>query len=57
MAQKSRVKSSMLRDRWDEAIHFQERETFEAFLALPAPQRKIVREVILAFAKAFSSEK
>ena len=45
------------RDRWDEAIHFQERETFEAFLALPAPQRKIVREVILAFAKAFSCEK
>lgn len=40
------------RQRWDEAISFQERETFEAFLNLPAPQQKIVREVILSFAKA-----
>ena len=38
---------------WNEAIGFQERETFEAFLQLPAPQRKIVREVILAFTRAF----
>ena len=37
---------------WDEAINYQEREVFEAFLSLPAPQRKIVREVIIAFAKA-----
>ena len=44
------------RERWDEAIHFQERETFEAFLALPAPQRKIVREVILTFAKAYPDQ-
>jgi transcriptional regulator with XRE-family HTH domain len=42
------------RQRWDEAINYQEREVFEAFLNLPAPQRKIVREVILAFAKAQS---
>lgn len=28
-----------------------ERETFDAFLQLPAPQRKLVREVILTFAK------
>ena len=41
------------RARWDEGIGFQEREVFEAFLALPAPQRKIVREVIQAFTKAF----
>jgi transcriptional regulator with XRE-family HTH domain len=39
------------RARWDEGIGYQEREAFEAFLALPAPQRKIVREVILAFAQ------
>lgn len=38
---------------WGEGIGFQEREVFEAFLALPAPQRKIVREVILTFAQAF----
>lgn len=41
------------RARWDEGIGYQERETFEAFLRLPAPQRKVVREVILAFAQAF----
>ncbi|MFT4191938.1 MAG: hypothetical protein QM617_10505 [Comamonas sp.] len=28
-----------------------EREAFDAFLQLPAPQRKVVREVILTFAK------
>ncbi len=37
--------------RWDEGIGYLERETFDAFLKLPAPQRKIIREVILAFAK------
>ncbi|MCR4298112.1 MAG: hypothetical protein NUV75_05060 [Gallionella sp.] len=41
------------RARWDDGIGYQEREIFEAFLALPAPQRKIVREVIQTFAKAF----
>jgi len=44
------------RARWDEGIGHQERETFEAFLRLPAPQRKVVREVILAFAQAFSAD-
>ena len=39
------------RQRWDEGVGYQEREAFEAFLKLPAPQRKIVREVILAFAR------
>lgn len=42
------------RKRWDEGVGYQERETFEAFLALPAPQRKVVREVIQAFAAAHS---
>lgn len=42
--------------RWDEGIGYLERETFEAFLSLPAPQRKLVREVILTFAKVFASE-
>lgn len=42
--------------RWDEAISYQEREIFEAFLALPAPQRKVVREVIQAFVRAFPVE-
>lgn len=39
------------RERWDEAMGYVERETLEAFLSLPAPQRKIVREVILTFAQ------
>lgn len=39
--------------RWEENIGYQERELFEVFLNLPAAQRKIVREVILAFGKAY----
>jgi len=39
------------RQRWDEGIGYLERETFDAFLKLPAPQRKLIREVILTFAK------
>ena len=38
--------------RWDEGLGYLERETFDAFLALPAPQRKLLREVILTFSKA-----
>jgi transcriptional regulator with XRE-family HTH domain len=37
--------------RWDEGAGYLERETFDAFLQLPAPQRKLIREVILTFAK------
>ena len=42
------------RKRWDEGVGYVERETFDAFLKLPAPQRKIVRDVILAFAQVHS---
>ena len=42
--------------RWDEGIGYLERETFDAFLQLPAPQRKIIREVILTFAKVHTVE-
>lgn len=42
-------------ERWKEEISYEEREVFQAFLNLPPPQRKIVREVILAFAKAAAS--
>jgi transcriptional regulator with XRE-family HTH domain len=38
--------------RWDAGVGYQDREIFEAFLRLPVPQRKVVREVILAFAQA-----
>lgn len=36
------------RKRWDEALSYQEREMFDAYLQLPVAQRKLVREVIEA---------
>ena len=39
------------RQRWDDGVGYLERETFDAFLQVPAPQRKLIREVILTFAK------
>ena len=45
------------RKRWDEGAGYLERETFDAFLKLPAPQRKIIREVILTFAKVYNEPK
>ena len=41
------------KERW-ETVGYQERDLFEVFLSLDPPQRKVVREVILAFAKAYS---
>ena len=38
---------------WEQGAGYVERETFNAFLKLPAPQRKLVREIILTFAKVF----
>lgn len=43
------------KQRWDAGVSCLERETFDAFLKLPAPQRKIIREVILTFAKVHSN--
>ena len=37
--------------KWDEGISHQEREVIEAYLNMPALQRKVVREVILTFAQ------
>ena len=39
--------------RWNEEVGYQDRELFEVFLSLPAPQKRVVRDVILAFKKAF----
>ena len=36
---------------WGDGVGYVDKETFEAFLKLPAPERKIIREVIQAFAK------
>ncbi len=38
--------------RWEMGVGYLERDTFDAFLQLPAAQRKIIREVIMTFAKA-----
>ncbi len=40
------------RKQWGEGLDYLDKETFTAFLALPAPQRKVVREVILTFSRA-----
>jgi hypothetical protein len=47
------VRKSVLahRQRWHEGVGHLERETIDAFLQLPAPQRKLIREVVLTFAR------
>lgn len=40
------------RGRWEDPAFYPEREAIEAFLALPAAQRKVVRDVIMTFAQA-----
>jgi hypothetical protein len=42
--------------RFENAINYQDRNVFEAFLSLPPQQKNIVSEVILAFAKAHGKE-
>lgn len=44
------------RQRWDEGVGYLERETFDTFMKLPAPQRKLAREIIQALAKAYPTE-
>lgn len=43
--------------RWGQGASYEERELFDAFLSLPAPQRKLVREIILTFAKVHAADK
>ena len=40
------------RAKWQDPGFYQEREAIDAFLALPVEQRKVVREVIMAFVRA-----
>ena len=49
--EKVRKSVKVTRQRWEEGVGYLERETFDAFLQLPAPQRKLIRDVILTFAK------
>ena len=45
------------RGRWEDPKFYQEREVIEAFLALPAAQRKVAREVVMALAVVAKAEK
>ena len=40
---------------WEKGVSYAERQTIDAFLHLPTPQRLIVRDVINAFAKAYGA--
>jgi hypothetical protein len=42
------------KQRWDEGVGYLDCETLDACLKLPAPQRKLIRKVILTFAKVHS---
>lgn len=42
--------------RWEDQMSPLERETMDAFLQLPAPQRKLISEVILTFAKVHPAD-
>lgn len=44
------------RKRWDE-LNYADKEALDLYLKLPAPQRLVVREVIMSFAKALQSKK
>ncbi len=44
------------RARWDSGIGYQDRDLFETFLKLPIPQRKLIREVILTFARVHGNQ-
>lgn len=47
------LKAAERRGPWDERLTYAERETLEAFLHLPTPQRLLVREVVMTFAKVY----
>lgn len=51
-----RTKVQEHQQRWGEGVGYVERETLDAFLQLPATERKIIREVIWAFIKARGNE-
>ncbi len=52
-----RAKARAHQRRWDESLNYTEREVIDAYLQLPAPQRKVVREVVLALAQVQRSDK
>jgi transcriptional regulator with XRE-family HTH domain len=47
------VSTAERRREWEDRVSYAERETLEAFLRLPTPQRLLVREVVMTFAKVY----
>lgn len=47
------VRERPLQSQWGPGVAHAEREVFEAFLGLPVAQQKIVREVVLTFARVY----
>ena len=43
------------RREWEDRVTYAERESIEAFLRLPTPQRLLVRDVIATYAKVFGT--
>ena len=39
------------RTSWDSGFGYEDRDVFDAYLKLPVPQRRLIRETILTFAK------
>lgn len=49
------VSAAERRREWEDQMTYAERETIEAFLRLPTPQRLIVRDVITTYAKVYGA--
>ena len=49
------VSAAERRREWDDRTTYAERETIEAFLRLPTPQRLLVRDVIATYAKVYGA--
>lgn len=52
LGEEANLRIAEKRKPWDEGVGYQERELFEAFLSLPVPKRRVLREVILTFVRA-----
>ena len=48
------VRAEQRQARRDTGIGYQDRDIFEAFLKLPVPQHRLIREVILTFARVYA---
>jgi predicted Zn-dependent protease with MMP-like domain len=51
-----RTQVNAYRQRWNAGLNAVEREAIDAYLRLPAARRKVLREVILTFARVSELE-